>query len=106
MRWLGRVRSRLSALVHGDVRERGMDEELRFHVEMETQANLKRGLGPEEARRGALVSFGGVERVKEECRDSWGVRLVETRPGPALRPRSLWPTRFSLVVVLTGLDRR
>ena len=47
MRWLRRVKSRLDALLHGEVRERGMDEELRFHVEMETQANLKRGLGPE-----------------------------------------------------------
>ena len=103
MRWLGRARSRLSALLHGDARERGMDEELRFHVEMETQANSRRGLPPEEARRAALVSFGGVERVKEECRDSWGVRLVETslqdlRYG--LRSLRANPG-FSLIVVLT-----
>ena len=47
----------------------------------------KRGLAPEEARRAALVSFGGVERVKDECRDSWGVRLRrDLAPGRALRP--------------------
>ncbi len=103
MRWLSRLRSRLDALLHGEVRERFMDEELRFHVEMETQANVKRGLAPEEARRAALVSFGGVERVKDECRDSWGVRLVETslqdvRYG--LRSLRANPG-FTLVVVLT-----
>jgi len=103
MRWLSRLKSRLDALVHGEVRERGMDEELRFHVEMETQANLKRGLGLEEARRAALVSFGGVERVKDECRDSWGVRLVETSLQDlryAVRSLRANPG-FTLVVVLT-----
>jgi predicted permease len=80
-----------------------MDEELRFHVEMATEENLRRGLSPAEARRAALVSFGGVERVKEECRDSWGVRLLET----ALQDvryglRSLRTTPvFTAVVVLT-----
>jgi putative ABC transport system permease protein len=103
MRWLRRLKSRLDALLHGEVRERGMDEELRFHVEMETQANVKRGLPPEAARRAALVSFGGVERVKDECRDSWGVRLVETslqdlRYG--LRSLRANPG-FTLVVILT-----
>jgi predicted permease len=103
MRFLSRARSRLDALLHGKVREQGMDEELRFHVEMETEANLKRGLSPEAARRAALVSFGGVERVKDECRDSWGVRLVETslqdlRYG--LRSLRANPG-FTLVVILT-----
>jgi predicted permease len=103
MRWLRRLKSRLDALRHGEVRERGMDEELRFHVEMETEANMRRGLVPDEARRTALVSFGGVERVKDECRDSWGVRFLETSVQDlryGLRSLRANPG-FTLIVVLT-----
>jgi putative ABC transport system permease protein len=54
-----------------------MDEELRFHLEKETQQNVARGMSPGEARRAALVDFGGAERVREECRDARGVRPLE-----------------------------
>jgi putative ABC transport system permease protein len=57
--------------------ERELDEELRFHLEKETEQNLTRGMNPEEARFAALHSFGGVERVKEESRDVRGVRFLE-----------------------------
>lgn len=48
---------------------REMDDELRFHVEMETQANLQRGMSPTEARRVALSEFGGVEATRDAIRD-------------------------------------
>src|SRR5262245_42142842 len=48
--------------------EREMDAEMRFHLEMETEENIRRGMSEEEARRVALRSFGGVERTKEEYR--------------------------------------
>ena len=54
-----------------------LDEELRFHIEKEIEQNIARGMSPGEARRAALVEFGGVERVREECRDARGVRLLE-----------------------------
>jgi predicted permease len=54
-----------------------MEEEFRIHIEMETEANLRRGLSPGEARRRARVSFGGVERYKERARDARGTRSVE-----------------------------
>jgi predicted permease len=59
--------------------EREIDDELAFHVEMETQANLARGMAPAEARRAALDAFGGVVQAKEM------VREVRT-----LRIESLW----------------
>jgi predicted permease len=77
MRLLSRLRSRFDALVHGDRREREMDDELRFHVEMEAQKHLAQGVPAAEARRLALLSLGGVEKIKEECRDSWGVRALD-----------------------------
>jgi putative ABC transport system permease protein len=57
--------------------EREMDAEMRFHLEMETAENIRRGMSEEEARRAALSSFGGVERVKEEYRDLSRFRLVD-----------------------------
>jgi predicted permease len=54
-----------------------LDEELRFHIENEVERNVARGMSPAEARRAALVEFGGVERVREECRDVRGVRLLD-----------------------------
>lgn len=54
-----------------------MREELRFHIECETEANIERGMDSESARRAALVNFGGVERIKEECRDARRIRWFE-----------------------------
>jgi hypothetical protein len=58
--------------------ERELDEELAFHVEKETEENVRRGMGPEEARRAALVRFGGVEKTKEETREVSRAVLLET----------------------------
>jgi putative ABC transport system permease protein len=58
--------------------EREMDEEMRFHIEMETQKLVARGTPPEEARVEALRSFGGVARHKEEVFEAGGMRGIET----------------------------
>jgi putative ABC transport system permease protein len=57
--------------------ETELDAEMRHHLDLETAANLKRGLPAEEARRAALVTFGGIDQAKEGCRDSWGGRFLE-----------------------------
>ena len=46
-----------------------MSDELAFHLDMETQNNIRRGMDPESARRAAVVAFGGVDWVAEEVRD-------------------------------------
>ena len=46
-----------------------MDDELRFHLEMETQSNIDSGLTPSEARRRALRDLGGIDQTKEAIRD-------------------------------------
>src|SRR5262249_951236 len=51
--------------------------ELRFHVEMEAERNERLGMSPAEARRSAIVAFGGMERHSESLRDGRGVRLLE-----------------------------
>src|SRR5215475_10523956 len=68
---------RLRASLRRGKIEREMERELRIHLEMETEENIRRGMSEEEARRAALRSFGGVEQVKEAYRDLSRFRLVE-----------------------------
>jgi hypothetical protein len=44
-----------------------LDDELRFHLEQSIAAKVAAGLSAAEARRQALIEFGGVERAREEC---------------------------------------
>ena len=64
-------------LLHRDRLERELDKELRFHVDEETSRLAAAGASPDEARRMALASFGGIEPVKEAARDVRGTRWVE-----------------------------
>jgi predicted permease len=57
--------------------ERHLDAELRFHFDGLVADNLRAGMSEPEARRSARLEFGGVEQVKEECRDARGTRWVE-----------------------------
>jgi predicted permease len=50
----------------------GLDDEMRDHLERETQDNIDRGLSPGEARRQAMVKFGNVTLAKEDARAVWG----------------------------------
>ena len=58
--------------------DKDLSEELAFHIQKETEENIASGMSAEEARYAALRKFGGVDQVKEECRDTWGVRFIET----------------------------
>lgn len=75
--WPGRLWRRIRYLAGRGRAEREMEEEFRIHIEMETEANLRRGMPPDEARRRAMISFGGVERYKERARRARGTRGVE-----------------------------
>ncbi|HKQ78985.1 MAG TPA: ABC transporter permease [Blastocatellia bacterium] len=74
---LRKLYHRLRAQIRLGKVEREMDAEMRFHLEMETAQNIRRGMSEEEARRVALLSFGGVEQVKEEYRDLSRFRWIE-----------------------------
>jgi predicted permease len=51
-------------------RETRLDQELEFHVEEHVRALMRSGASEAEARRHARIEFGGVEQIKEECRDA------------------------------------
>lgn len=80
-----------------------MDEEMRFHLEMEVEASIRKGLPPDEARKAALDSFGGVERFKELSRDERGGRgLDDLAQDVRFTFRKLaGAPGFALVVLLT-----
>src|SRR5215207_6287980 len=74
MSWLEGSRARLCLLFARRAAESRMDQEFRFHIEMETERLMReKGLGAGEARRRALVAFGGVEKHKEALRDGRGL---------------------------------
>ena len=54
-----------------------MNEEMRSHIELRTQANIEAGMNPEEARFAALRQFGWTESIKETCREQRGVAWIE-----------------------------
>jgi putative ABC transport system permease protein len=72
-----KVFRQLQNLFCGNRIEDDLSEELRFHLESEIEKNVAVGMTPKEARYAALRNFGGVEQVKEVCRDVRGVRWVE-----------------------------
>src|SRR5499426_3595112 len=75
--WFYTVPLRLRSLFRRRQVEQEMDEEIRYHLERQTQEHIAKGMTPEEARYAALRAMGGVERRKEECRDMRGVRWIE-----------------------------
>src|SRR5258708_7606231 len=57
--------------------EDDLDDELRSHLEMAVELNLRKGMSGEDARREALKSFGGVEQTKENYRDQRGLPMID-----------------------------
>ncbi len=64
---------RLRALFHRRDMEADLEEELRFHLERETEKYAERGASAEEAARAARLALQGVEQTKERCRDARGI---------------------------------
>lgn len=65
-------------LFHKDRVDQEFSEELQVYVDMLTEAKLRQGLSPREARRRALVEVGGVEQVEERVREIRMGQFIET----------------------------
>ncbi len=84
-------------------RDPEFDREIAFHIDQLTQAGIAQGLSPEEARRRAILEFGGREQVKQQVREVHASRLLETLAfnfRAAMRFLRRSPS-FSAAVILT-----
>ena len=94
MTWLRIALSRFAALFRTGRLEEELDEELRVHLDILVDENLRQGMAPGDARYAALRSFGSVDRAKESYRDQLVARVkglpgVETASFARYLPLSL-----------------
>ena len=90
MRSLKRFFTRLFNLATGRVHDERLREEIEEHIALGTAENLRAGLSPVEARRQAILKFGGIEAITEDYRAEGGMPLIENL---------LQDVRFSLRVL-------
>ncbi len=73
-----RLSTRLSSLFRRARYERELDTELAFHLDLLTQHHVRAGMTQTAARQAAMRTFGVVDRVKDDVRDTWLSRVAET----------------------------
>jgi putative ABC transport system permease protein len=99
---------RIRALLRKSAVERDVDNEVAFHLDMETEQLVARGVDRSEARRRAIRRFGDTTRVREECLDTRGVRPVQDLAqdlhiGARMLRRSPGLTVVSVVTLAVGI---
>src|ERR1044071_395543 len=78
MRWFNVLRDRLRALRQRETVIHDIDREMRLHLELQVEANIKSGMSPEAAREKAMRSFGNMNRAVDAAYDVKGGGLFET----------------------------
>src|SRR5262245_57735408 len=94
---------RLLSLLRRGRYERAMEEEMRFHLEMQIEQNMSSGMAVDEAHYTARRQFGNQTWLKEASREMWSLNLIETviqdlRFGARMLVKN---PGFTLIVVIT-----
>jgi len=76
--WLRQVLNHLRTFFRKERMDTDLDAEIAAHLEFAIEENVKRGMSAEEARRQALIRFGGVEQAKEWHREARGLPALDT----------------------------
>jgi macrolide transport system ATP-binding/permease protein len=102
MRWYYKLSLRARSLFHKQQADEELNDEIQFHVHKQIDDYIAQGMDPKEARYAALRSLGGMEQLKEECRDMRRMSFVENvvqdlRFGTRMLRRS---PGFSLLAIL------
>lgn len=103
MELLHRIKNWLATLFRQGQKNSDLEEEFEAHIAMRTEMNIEAGMSPDVARKQALKGFGNAEYLKEECRDSWGMRVVmDLLRDFRYSTRSLWKAKgFCFAVIAT-----
>jgi len=83
-----------------------LDEELHYHIERQTEENIRRGMAPDDARKAALIAIGGVAFQKDRLRDARGLRWLEELIGDirvSIRNLTHAPGHAATVIITLAL---
>jgi predicted permease len=69
--------NRIQSFFHKQQRDADLDAELQSHLELAIEENLQQGMAPDEARRKALIRFGGIPQAKEQQREARGLLWLD-----------------------------
>ena len=101
--WISRLRFFLRRDLLARRRKSELDEELQFHLEQTVAVKSAGGMTPEEARRQALIEFGGVEQTRERCHEQepgWWIGTL--RQDVRYAARGFWRNPvFAITVIVT-----